>query len=195
MTNKIRVHNEFLGLESYSFDILFVLLFNEEMRFNQLYRKLKELKIKGSKPKMQESLEELLQRDLILREEFPPQKVVYRINKEKFSILLDNKQAIDDAIDFYNHQNIPKKIPDLESQIIWFINNIILTCLYDLKMKIAMGIPLDQFFVNRSSIQKYFLLPYEEVFIEESIENPEFRKKAIQRIDQLIEFYRGEIDA
>lgn len=186
---------KYLDFESIDLEILFVLLMNEKMRFNQLHNELKDNQIMISKPRMQKSLVFLIEKGMVLREQISPQKVYYSINKKNFGAFYDNKSIVDETLDYYKERIHHNQLDSTRMEVEWFLNNIILTNLYDLKLKIVTGFAPDELFPTGGFLQKHINLPYESNLIEKCLESEEIKKETIRKIDRLIDMYRREIDA
>jgi len=183
---------ELLELDKLSFDILWLLITNKELRFNQLYRILTQCEIKFSKPTLVDRLNVLIEKNLITRSEEGPQKVIYRANEEKFHLAKNFQEEYKKIIKHYEKVNLIEKDLPLKDTVEWFLSSIFLTYLYELKLKIVTGLPLTILDDERDSLVKdLFSMPYENVLIENCIKSEECRKMTLETLDEIIEQYRG----
>jgi len=186
---------EISELDNLSFDILWLLLTKKDLRFNKLYKALQELGVKFSKPTLVNRLGVLTEKGFITRTEEGPQKVIYKLDEDKFHLSKNFKKEYNKIIKYYQTVNYTQKKLSMEDAIKWLLSSILLTYLYELKLKIVMGLPLTILNDERDSVLKeFFSMPYENVLLNNCIIDEDYRKKVLYKIDELIKAYGGEIN-
>ena len=90
---------ELLFLDEYCKKILAVLLLmREDYRFNQLFRFLNKNGVKVSKPTLSVHLKHLCQANILIRQEEGIQKVIYKVNSDRFKILYEATDISQDIV-------------------------------------------------------------------------------------------------
>ena len=163
------------------------------MRFNELYRTLSDWRVKISKPTLSDHLKHLIEKEIVFREVVDVQNVIYRLNPsleiEDFKNFADKNLRTDENLE--NEKEFLYSLP-VDDQVEEVLRIIGLRTLASIKTRIS-------FELNRTfgkgltlmALNSPFLSRHENWIIEKSLENEDYRKKVLLKIDDLMDKIRG----
>ena len=181
---------ELSTLDEYCQKILGVLLLmRQDYRFNELYRFLNKNGIKISKPTLSEHLKHLMRHNLLLRQEEGIQKVIYKVNYDRFKKLAGATDISQDVVTrFFLQREHFKSLP-IDRKIECYHGIMVLQSLLLLKLELlSISQPENQFeysITTQSTIQHFGTI--RDWIIETIRDNPEVVKQATEELRNLID--------
>lgn len=183
------MEKKFELLDKYCFSIFGILLFKENLKFNELYRTLRDWRVKISKPTLSDHLQHLIETDIVLREVVDVQNVNYSLNPsldiKDFKYFADKNLRSDKELADEKKILFSMSIDDQVEEVLRIIG---LRTLAKIKTRIIFE--LNRTFGNGlilMAIDSPFLSRHENWIIEKSLENEEYRKKVLLKIDDLMD--------
>jgi len=181
-----------LFLDEYCKKILAVLLLmREDYRFNELFRFLNRNGVKVSKPTLSEHLKHLCHQDILIRQEEGIQKVIYRVNFNRFRKLDEASNISQEIVTrFYQQEKHFKSLP-LDRKIDYYNSLTVLQSLLLFKLDLLeIAKPDKQFeysLASYSTLQHFGTI--KNWLLDDFRKNPELIDQATKELEDLLARY------
>jgi len=181
-----------LFLDEYCKKILAVLLLMpEDYRFNKLFRFLNKNGVKISKPTLSVHLKHLCQEDILIRQEEGIQKVIYKVNFDKFKKLDEASDISQDIVTrFYQQEKHFESLP-LDRKIDYYHSLTVIQSLILFKLDLLeIAKPDKQFeysLASYSTLQHFGTI--KNWLIDCLRKKPELVDQAIKELEDLVTRY------
>jgi len=181
-------------LDSYCSEIMLILFAKGKMRTNQIYRTLRKLNVRLSKPSLIDHLRHLTKENLVIRREEGKQNVTYERNDERFLSSKEDEEQVRELLDDLLRRPEFKRVNlSVEDDVNHALYDFILTFLVDLQRRILFRSILKLRLKDPKQYIEFlvfgnpFFQAHENELVEKSLKDEKYQEKLFSKIEELIE--------
>lgn len=184
-------------LDKYCSDILNVLLaYNQKIRFNELYKRLKTMKYKISRPTLADHLKHLVKRKEILRKTEGKQNVTYELNHKRYANIKKAVEIQNELLKIFTENEKNFNEMQVEDQLFYTIATMVLRELRTLRLDIDTVLNPENRFQN--ILETLFInhpnnMFYEHVILHNLIKDGVYCEKMLKALDEGIDKVAKEL--
>ena len=195
MNEKEELINELERMGNVCINIVIALHTHGKLRFNQLYRAIREYGVKISRPTFLENLRRLVKNKWVIREKEEAQKVFYYLNEDKAKALKISPEETKEILETLKiEEPFISELPDealyfdIETDIKWLVQ----AFLEELRAEITFRLkhPKESEISEYLWFKKSVYRMHARLLIQKCLENMKFRMEFLEKIEGFIKKLR-----